>query len=131
MKKRKKIMIASFGLVVAAIAVGMFALSRDLAYMGDVQLHGLNLAAVSDGSHTGTFEHGRFTNTLTVHVQGNRIVGIRIDDDVWGARVTNISDEVFSRVIAAQDTQIDVIAGSTVTMTAYLKAIEAALMGGE
>ena len=131
MKKRKKIIIiAAIGLT-AVLSLGVFMLSRDLSYMGAIELRGVNLASISDGSHTGTFERGRFANTLTVHVHGNRIVGISIDDDVWGAWVTNISDEVFDRVIEAQDTIIDAIAGSTVTTNAYLKAIEDALGGQE
>jgi len=131
MKKRTKIIIACAVGLIAVISIGMFALSRGLSYMEAIELHGINMAAVSDGSHTGIFEHGRFTNTLTVHVQGGRIMGISIDDDVWGAWVTNASGEVIDRVIEAQDTRIDAVAGATVTTTAYLKAIENALIGGE
>lgn len=121
--KRKKIIIT--GIVIFAIlSAGVFAITRDLSHMKDIELQGINLSSFVDGNYTGTFEHGRFTNTLTVHIEDNRIVGIDIDNDVWAAWVMNISDEVFDRVIRAQDTEIDAVAGATVTTTAYLKAIE-------
>ena len=124
--KKKKIIIVGVSLA-AVLSTGMFAITRNLSYMRNVELHGINLASLDDGSFTGTFERGRFTNTLTVDVESNRIVRISIDDDVWGGRITDVSEEVFSRVIEAQDTKIDVVSGATVTTNAYLKAIENAL----
>ena len=124
--KKKKLAIAGVGLF-AILSTGVFAVTRDLSYMREVELRGINLTSIDNGSYTGTFEHGRFTNTLTVQVENNRIIEISIDHDVWAARVTNISDEVFDRTIEAQDTEIDTVAGATATTTAYLKAIEDAL----
>lgn len=124
--KKKKIIIAGIGIVVV-LSTGVFAITRDLSYMRDVELRGVNLTTVADGHYTGTFEHGRFTNTLTVQVTDNQIQNIAIDNDVFAARVTNVSDEVFRRVIEAQNTEINTVTGATATMTAYLKAIENAL----
>jgi len=129
--KKKRIIIAGIGFIFVLLAVGVFVLTRDLSYMRSVELHGINLTSVDDGSHIGTFERGRFTNTLTVHVLDNTIMRIDIINDVLGAGVTNASGETFERVIGAQDTKIDAIAGATATTTAYLKAVEDALMGGE
>jgi len=131
MKRKRKIIIAVCIGLIAAISVGMFALSRGLSYMADIEPSGISLDYIRDGRYTGTFEHGRFTNTITIQIQGNRIVEIIIDNDVWAGGVLDISDEVFGRVIDAQDTKIDAIAGSTITTTAYLKAIENALAEGE
>ena len=124
---KNKIIIAGIALITLLFAAA-FGLSHNLSYMRDIELHSIDLTIIEDGSHTGTFERGRFTNTLTVHVEGGRIIGIDIDNDVWGAWVTNISDEVFSRVIDAQGLEIDAIAGATVTMNAYLSAIKNALL---
>ncbi len=49
--------------------------------------------------------------------------------DVVAAGITDCSGEVFRRVLESQDTQIDAVTGATVTSKAYLKAIEAALIG--
>ena len=129
MKKKKIIIIAGISLFVV-LSAGIFAITRGLSCMKYIEPAGINPTLLSDGSYTGTFEHGRFTNTLTVRIEGGRIIAIDIDDDLFGGSVLNVSDEVFDRVIRAQDTRIDTVAGSTVTTTAYLKAIEDALTRG-
>ena len=90
-------------------------------------LNGIDLTGVSDGIYTGTYEHGRWTNTVTVHVEAGKITGIDIVKDVAAAGITDCSDEVFRRVLESQDTQVDAVSGATVTSKAYLKAIEDAL----
>jgi uncharacterized protein with FMN-binding domain len=126
---KKKIIITVVGLFVAFIITAGIVLGRDLSGMGSIELHRIDLSSVNDGSYTGTFEHGRFTNTLTVRVEGGRIVKIEIVDDVFAASVTNASGETFSRVIERQNTDIDAVTGATVTMNAYLMAIENAFEG--
>ena len=128
MKKKRIIIIAGACVLVAVSAVG-FVLTRGLSYLRDTQMQGIDLTDIADGRHTGAFELGRFSNTLTVYVEGNRIVDISIDDDVFAAGITGASNEVFSRVIAAQNTIIDAVSGATATTNAYLKAVENALGG--
>jgi len=115
------------GAVVAFIAISGFILSSGLTDFNNVMLRGINLAGVPDGSYTGSYENGRWTNTLTVHIADNRITDIDIDNNVVAAFVTNCSDELFSRVIQAQDTKVDAVSGATLTSKAYLKAIEDAI----
>ena len=123
----KKKLIVIIG-VVAAILVAAFAMiTSDLSDVGGMELRGINLNTLSDGLYTGTFERGRFTNTVVVAVENNRIVSIEIEDDVVAAWITNASSEVFRRVIEVQNTHIDAVAGATVTTNAYLLAIENAL----
>jgi len=121
----KKILIAGIGLIVLLLA-GAF-VSLNPSGMRGIELQGIDLTAIADGSYTGTFQRGRFTNTLTVDIENNRIARIDIERDVFAASVTNISAEVFRRVIEMQSTNIDAVAGATLTMKAYLKAIENAL----
>jgi len=123
---KKKVIIAVIVFSVVLLAGGLV-ITRDLSYMEGVELRGISSSAFSDGNYAGTFEHGRFTNTLTVRIEGGRIVRISIDDDLLGGSMQNVSDEVFNRVIRAQDTRIDAVTGSTATTIAYLKAIEDAL----
>jgi len=125
---KKKIIIASVGFIIVLLAVVIAVFLSDLSGMSDIELRGLNLTSFDDGSYVGTFEHGRFTNTLIVHVESNEIIGIDIYDDVFAASVTNASDEVFRRVIEVQNTRIDAVSGATATTNAYLKAIENAFM---
>ncbi|MCL2753906.1 MAG: FMN-binding protein [Defluviitaleaceae bacterium] len=125
MKNRKKIVII-VGALIILLAGGIALLYP--SGMRNIELQGIDLTTLDNGSYTGTFERGRFTNTLTVHVENNRIVSIEIVDDVFGSGITNASDEVFSRVIAMQDTRIDTVSGATATTNAYLKAIENALL---
>ena len=123
---KKKIMIIVS--VIVILLIGMFVLLvSDLSGLRDAELQGIDLTTLEDGSYTGTFQHGRFTNTLTVHVENSRIIGIDVEEDIFAAWVTNASDEVFRRVIAMQDTRIDAVTEATVTTNAYLKAIENAL----
>ena len=122
MKKRVIIIIASAVVVLAAGFLMIFPWN-----MGNLELQGINPAAMADGSYTGTFRQGRFTNTVTVHIENGVISGIELVDDVMFAGVAGSADEVFNRVMQAQNTRIDAVSGSTLTTNAYLMAIENAL----
>ena len=121
----KKTLMIGIGLVIVLIVGGIVVLYPSA--MRGVEPQGINLANIADGRYVGTFERGRFTNTLAVYIENNRIVRIDIIDDIFMPAVTNASDEVFRRVIEAQDTRIDAVTGATVTANAYLKSIENAL----
>ncbi|MCL2169889.1 MAG: FMN-binding protein [Defluviitaleaceae bacterium] len=127
MRRRTKIIFTSIGILVIVLVSAVIALYPRA--MRDVTLEGVDLAGVADGSYTGAFEQGRFSNELTVHVANGRITGIDIIDNVALAGITGASDEVFARVMAAQDTIIDAVSGATMTTRAYLMAIEDALSG--
>ena len=123
---RKKILIG--GSIVVIILIGMILITTNgLTEGAKVALSGINLTTVPDGIYTGIYDFKRWSNKLVVHVKDNQITAIEIVDDVPGASVTNCSGEIFRRVIAAQDTQVDAVSGATVTSKAYLKAIEDAL----
>ena len=125
MKKKKTIVCV---IIIVAIA-GMFmgCLTCGLSEGANVTLYGIDMSNIPDGSYTGVYEFKRWSNTLVVHVNDNRITGIDIVKDVFAARITNSSGETIRRVIEAQDTRVDAVSGATVTSKAYLKAIEDAL----
>lgn len=123
MKKRWLIL----GILVVLIAGALAFACSGLSAGQRLPLQGINLADVADGEYAGTYSAGRWTNTVNVHVRDHQITAIDMVDDVGAAFITNCSDEVFQRVIAAQNTQIDAVSGATVTSKAYLKAIENAL----
>jgi len=126
MKKKFKVITIVIISIIAVITTGVFAITRNLSYMMEIELIGVDIATLNDGSYTGTYERGRFTNTLTVHMKNQMIVGINLDNDVLLAQ-SEVSDDVFRKVIEAQSTDIDAISGATVTTKAYLMAIENAL----
>ena len=126
MKKKSKVIITVIICIFAVIATGIFAITRNLSYMMEIELNGVKIAALNDGDYTGTFKRGRFSNTLTVYIESHMIVEINIDSDVLLAQA-EISEDVFRKVIKAQSTNIDAISGATVTTNAYLMAIEDAL----
>ena len=123
---KKKILVV-LGVFVLLIIAAFIAITNGLSEGQNVALSGIDLSSISDGDYTGTYEHGRWTNTIMVHVRNRVITSIDIVRDVAAAGITNCSDEVFRRVMANQDTRIDVVSGATVTTKAYLKAIEDAL----
>lgn len=125
--KKKRIILIILG-VIAILLVSIFmAVTYGLSEGKNVVITGIDLSNVEDGDYVGNYEHGRWTNTLTVRVRDHKIIGIGIDKNVLAAEITNCSDEVFRRVIEKQDTQIDAVSGATVTTKSYLKAIENAL----
>ena len=122
---KKVIIIAS---IVIILLIGTIVVLYPSAMRG-VEPQGIDLTNIADGRFIGTFERGRFTNTLAVYVENNRITRIDIVDDIFMPSVTDVSNEVFRRVIEIQDTRIDAVTGATVSANAYLKSIENALSG--
>jgi len=123
---KKKLLIA-LGIVVVILAAGFIFITNGLSEGAKVPLYGIDLSDKPDGSYTGTYDFKRWTNTVTVQVKDHRITSIEFVNDVAAAGITDCANEVFRRVIEAQDTKVDAVSGATVTSKAYLKAIEDAL----
>jgi uncharacterized protein with FMN-binding domain len=123
---KKKLLIACGILLV--ILIGLFlGITNGLSAGAKVPIGGVDLSEFPDGSYTGVYEFKRWSNSVVVHVKDHQITAIEIEKNVPGADITNYADEMFRRVIAAQDTKVDAVSGATVTSKAYLKAIEDAL----
>jgi len=131
MKKSKKkvftIIVIVFAVIIVIGGVLLLIVTDGLKEGLNVPLDGIDLSEIADGVYTGTYEHKRWTNTVRVYVSNNMITKIEIVNDVGAVDVLSISNEVFDRVINAQNTDIDAVTGATVTSRAYLKAIENAL----
>jgi len=126
-KKVKKIIIIAAATFLVVAAGFFFSITNGLAEGAKVQLNGISLEHIADGSYTGVYEFKRWSNTVVVHVANHRITAIDITKDMAGAEITGSGDEMVRRVIERQDTKVDTIAGATVSSKAYLKAIENAL----
>jgi len=104
----------------------LFTLTRGLDEMMNLHIGEVDLTAVEDGDHRGSFAFERWSNTVEVTVHNHAITAIRIIKDVKFAKA-EVSSAVFEQVKTRQSIQIDAISGSTVTTKAYLKSIESAL----
>jgi len=105
---------------------GLFYLSRGLDSGSRVPINEVNLSALTDGTYTGTYEGGRWTNTVKVTIKDQRITAIEIVDDLLFSQ-PEVVDKILARVIDEQKVNVDVISEATVSSKAYLKAIELAL----
>jgi uncharacterized protein with FMN-binding domain len=126
MKKLIKILLAVVLIFVVVMGGSMIYLTMGLNEGKNVVINGIDLTNVEDGTYTGSYEGGRWTNTLQVTVKDHRITGIKVVKDVAFSK-PELSEDLFSRVVDAQNTKVDVVSQATVTSKAYLKAIEAAI----
>ena len=124
MKRKTLIIICAIVVLFAGMVI---AVTNGLGKGAKVALIGVDLTKIPDGSYSGSYEFKRWSNSVIVQVKDNRITGIDIEKDVFGSGITHCADEVFNRVLTAQDTRVDAVSGATVTSKAYLKAIEDAL----
>jgi len=127
MKKSKKITLMCVGVFIIALIVLGIIVTDGLSEGMRVSIEGVDLSNIPDGSYIGSYEFKRWSNSVIVHVSDNRIIGIEMYEDVFGATVPDAFGEIVDRVILAQDTTVDAVSGATVTSKAYLKAIEDAL----
>ncbi|SMC64585.1 FMN-binding protein [Papillibacter cinnamivorans] len=126
MKKIIKIILIALAVIALVFAGGMAYLTRGLDSGSKLLLSGVDPSSVRDGTYAGTYEAGRWTNEVAVTVKDGAITEIRIVNDVVFP-LDDVTDELLSRVITAQDTRVDAVSGATVTCKAYLKSIENAL----
>ena len=127
MKRALKVFLIVIGVVVVLLAGMFFAVTNGLAEGAKVPIHGIDLSDIPDGSYTGVYEFKRWSNTVAVRVEDHRITAIDIIKDMDGAEITDCGKEIIRRVIEKQNTDVDAVAGATVSSKAYLKAIEDAL----
>lgn len=89
-------------------------------------------AAVADGTYTGSGKGMHSNIEVGVTVEGGKITKVEIleQDETPG-----ISDPAFTgipeAIVAAQSTEVDVIAGATLTSNGIIEAVNAALSGTE
>jgi uncharacterized protein with FMN-binding domain len=127
MKKLLKIFVALIVLIAVIIAGVMISLTQGLGEGKNIEINGINMSNIEDGTYKGSYEFRRWSNELEVVVIENKITAIKILSDVKYANPA-VSDKLFDEVIEAQDTRVDAVSGATVTSKAYLRSIENALI---
>lgn len=131
MKKRyiALIVIAVIVVAVFAIVMGVSAwLTRGLDEMAQMQINNVDLNSLSDGTYRGSFRGYRWSNSVEVVIESNRIADIRITEKHRFHR-EELIQELTSRIIDEQSIDVDTVSGATVSSKAFLKAIENALSG--
>lgn len=126
MKRVYKIIIIIFIVIVAIGAGGIFYITRGLDAGSKVKISAVDPSSLSDGTYEGSYDAGRWSNKIAVTIKGGKMIDIQIKKDV-GFVKKGLSDELFNRVIKAQNTTVDTVSEATVTSKAYLKSIENAL----
>ena len=126
MKGIFKIIIAILCILLLVFVSGMFYLSRGLNEVRNIEVNGIDVSDLNDGIYSGKYNAGRWSNQLNVTVRDHKITKINIEDDVTFVK-SDVSNELFNKVIEAQNTKVDVISQATVTSKAYLMSIENAL----
>ncbi len=126
MKKVLIVLAVLAGVVV--LAFGGFALfmNNGKAATEQLAIAPVNPAGLADGEYEGGYNGGRFTNQVTVTVKGGKITAIDVKKTVALERKETTQD-LINDVITAQNTDVDVKSGATITSKAYLKSIEDAL----
>lgn len=129
MKMRKKVLIIAVCTVVLfalfLLSVAAFLLSGQEDLKG-LQIQSIPFESLEDGVYTSIFSSGRWSNTVEVTVENNKVTKIEIKNDVLFKR-PEVTQELINQVIEKQSLEVDTITGATLTCNAYLKSIENAL----
>jgi len=116
--------------VIIVVVSGMFYIIRGLDSGSRLEVGSVNLSLLSDGTYSGQYKAGRWSNEVNVTVKENKITKIDIVKDVLFSK-QEWSQQILNMVLEKQNIDIDAVSGATVTGKAYLKAIEDALKKAE
>jgi len=116
--------------VILVVVSGMFYIIRGLDSGSRLEVGSVNLSLLSDGTYSGQYKAGRWSNEVNVTVKENKITKIDIVKDVLFSK-QEWSQQILNMVLEKQNIDIDAVSGATVTGKAYLKAIEDALKKAE
>lgn len=121
-----KIVMFIFIIFTLVIGGGLFYLTKGLEEGNKKEITNVNLSAINDGTYSGKYNYGRWSNQINVTVRDHKITNIDIIKDVIFPK-DNVAKQLFDNVMGKQSTQVDAISGATITCKAYLKSIENAL----
>lgn len=121
-----KVITCMFIALSVLIAAGIFYITRGLESGRKLIINDVNLSALKDGTYSGEYSSGRWSNKVDVTIKGNKITKINLVKDVKFPK-EEVTKELFNRVIEKQNSNVDAVSGATVTSKAYMKSIENAL----
>jgi uncharacterized protein with FMN-binding domain len=127
MKKTIKILIFVLLILAAVGTGGIMYLSSGLKDGDSIQVNSIDVSALRDGEYLGSYDNKRWDNQVKVKIESGTITEIEVIDTVMFEK-PEVTDALISQVLDQQTMEIDGVTGATVTVKAYLKAIEDALM---
>lgn len=100
--------------------------SQRLNKYRNMPIENTKLSGIKDGIYEGEAEVGSYLYKVMVQVENSKIVKIDSVDSRKSPYVT-YAEGVFSKIIEAQNANVDAVSGATTTSKAYMKAVEDAL----
>jgi uncharacterized protein with FMN-binding domain len=129
MRLLKAILTGLGGFILLMGVVGLLLMIGQSA-VKDLSVDTVNFTDLKDGVYTGQYRNGRWTNSVEVTVAAGQMTAIEVVRDVRFPSA-KIRMDTIDKILKAQSLEIDAIAGATVTMKAYIKAVENALVGAK
>lgn len=127
MKKTIKLL-ALFLLVIIGTGIGgIMYLSSGLKDGESITFNAVEVDTLEDGEYLGTYENKRWDNQVKIKIESGTIIDIEVIDTIKFEK-PEVTQMLISQVLEKQSLEIDGVTGATVTVNAYLKAIENALM---
>jgi uncharacterized protein with FMN-binding domain len=121
-KKLKWIGIGFIALLVIIVGLATLGLQDAL----NLTFQPVDLTKIADGTYTGEYQSGRWSNTVKVVISDHTITAIEPIKIASGR--AQLVEELTDRVIAEQQPNVDAIAGATASSKSFLKAVETALI---
>ena len=127
MKRTIKVLVLILLILIAAGTGGIMFLASGLEDGEAITVMDVQTDSLSDGEFVGTYENKRWDNKVKVKIESGTITEIKVVDTVMFEK-PEVTEALISQVLDKQSLEIDGVTGATVTVNAYLKAIENALM---
>jgi len=128
MKKIKKIVIIVVIGFAVVLTAGITYLNIGMNEGKKVIVGSIDVSQITDGNYVGSYKNSRWSNQVKVTVIDHRITAIIVEKTVL-VEQADVTEKLISDVLTAQNTDVEIISGATVTSKAYLKSIENALSG--
>jgi len=126
MKKIKKIVIIVVIGFAVVLTAGITYLNIGMNEGKKVIVGSIDVSQITDGNYVGSYKNSRWSNQVKVTVIDHRITAIIVEKTVL-VEQADVTEKLISDVLTAQNTDVEIISGATVTSKAYLKSIENAL----
>ena len=110
--------------VLLGIMVGLATIGLQDAL--NLTLQPVDVTQIEDGTYTGDYQSGRWSNTVQVVVADHVITAI--EPIKSATRRDQLTKDLIASVIAEQQPNVDTIAGATASSKSFLKAVETALV---
>jgi len=127
MRKGLKITLIVIGGII--VLTGVFAIvgTAGLAEALALEIQPADLGEIEDGTYTGSYENGRWSNEVQVTVMNHRVTDIHHIGSGSPDGREELRQAVADAVIAQQCNDVDTVSGATATTKSFLKAVEDAL----